>query len=440
MRLRITACCALVVGSTWLAGSARGSTQTLYATQDCYVRSTDPNTNYNTGYLYVGSLPLPRDYVTFIKFDVSTIPAGSTINSATLSFACTTNGNYDYEFFNVYELSSSWTETGATWNNGPSWWTTPYSQIYGGDPGTPVWLDWDVTDLVDDWVNGSRTNYGFAVMMQGNFFQGLNARLEFHSSENTAVPSLYVNFTVLNPAPQLSLGSVSPSSGNTSDNFYYYVKYYDPGDAPSYVRVYVDGTAHSMSLYSGTSDNGTYRWGPTTLSDASHTYYFTCLDGVLPDRLPSSGSYSGPTVTLAPTPPSKATNPSPSNGASSVSINTNLSWSNGGGATSYRVYFGTDSTPDSGEDKGEQSGTTYDPGTLNYSTTYYWRIDAKNSYGTTTGNVWYFTTGSAPPTPPPPPDGDGGGCLPSGSASALAWLLPLACAAGALRRRRKTAV
>ncbi|MCJ7728553.1 MAG: putative Ig domain-containing protein, partial [Sedimentisphaerales bacterium] len=91
-------------------------------------------------------------------------------------------------------------------------------------------------------------------------------------------------------------------------------------------------------------------------------------------------------------PPIKAINPSPTNGATNCSISTDTSWSNGGGATSYDVYFGTDSTPDSGEFKGNQGGTTYDPGTLAYSTTYYWRIDAKNSAGTTTGDVWSFTT------------------------------------------------
>jgi len=94
--------------------------------------------------------------------------------------------------------------------------------------------------------------------------------------------------------------------------------------------------------------------------------------------------------------PQPATNPSPTNGAIGQSINTDISWSNGGGATSYDVYFGTDSTPDSGEFKGNQTGTSYDPGTLNYNTTYYWRIDAKNSTGTTTGYVWHFTTAETP--------------------------------------------
>jgi hypothetical protein len=88
--------------------------------------------------------------------------------------------------------------------------------------------------------------------------------------------------------------------------------------------------------------------------------------------------------------------PSPTDGAAGYSIYSILSWYNGGGATSYDVYFGTDPTPDSSEYKGNQTGLTYNPGTLEPGTTYYWRIDAKNSSGTTTGNVWSFTTTPAP--------------------------------------------
>jgi len=111
----------------------------------------------------------------------------------------------------------------------------------------------------------------------------------------------------------------------------------------------------------------------------------------------------------APPPPGQATNPSPSNGATGVSTTADLSWTAGSGATSHDVYFGTDSTPDSGEFQGNQAGTTFDPGTLAYSTTYYWRIDSVNAGGTTTGVVWSFTTESvAPPaqaTNPSPADG-----------------------------------
>ena len=94
--------------------------------------------------------------------------------------------------------------------------------------------------------------------------------------------------------------------------------------------------------------------------------------------------------------PSKTINPNPADGATDQPATVTVSWSNGGGASSYNVYFGTDSTPDAGESKGNQTGLTYNPGTLQYNTTYYWRIDAKNTQGTTTGTVWRFTTGSAP--------------------------------------------
>lgn len=97
--------------------------------------------------------------------------------------------------------------------------------------------------------------------------------------------------------------------------------------------------------------------------------------------------------------PEPPINPTPSNGANNQSINVNISWSDGGGAASYDVYFGTDSSPDAGEFRGNQGGTSYDPGNLQYNTTYYWRIDAVNTTGTTTGSVWHFNTGELPSGP-----------------------------------------
>ncbi|HLF31293.1 MAG TPA: hypothetical protein VI566_09760 [Xanthomonadales bacterium] len=98
------------------------------------------------------------------------------------------------------------------------------------------------------------------------------------------------------------------------------------------------------------------------------------------------------------TAPGQASNPSPANGGSNVSINADLAWTAGANATSHDVYFGTDSTPDASELLGNQVSTSYNLGTLSNSTTYYWRIDEVNSGGTTTGNLWSFTTeaGGAP--------------------------------------------
>jgi hypothetical protein len=88
-------------------------------------------------------------------------------------------------------------------------------------------------------------------------------------------------------------------------------------------------------------------------------------------------------------PPSKAASPDPADNALDVVIDKIISWADGGGSTSYDVYFGTSSPPAS---IGNQAGTTYDPGVLEYETEYFWRIDAVNVVGTTAGDEWSFTT------------------------------------------------
>jgi hypothetical protein len=89
----------------------------------------------------------------------------------------------------------------------------------------------------------------------------------------------------------------------------------------------------------------------------------------------------------------KAFNPNPASGASNVETAATLSWSAGFGATSHDVYFGTTYPP---EARGNQSGTTFNPGTLALTTTYYWRIDEVGGSGTIIGDDWNFTSrGSA---------------------------------------------
>ncbi|MFH1228305.1 MAG: hypothetical protein V1701_10450 [Planctomycetota bacterium] len=91
------------------------------------------------------------------------------------------------------------------------------------------------------------------------------------------------------------------------------------------------------------------------------------------------------------TPPDQVTSLTPANSATNISISQQLSWASAARAASYDVYFGTTNPPPSITNTATAS---YDPGTLNYGTTYYWRIDSKNAVGTTQGTVWSFTTAS----------------------------------------------
>lgn len=105
--------------------------------------------------------------------------------------------------------------------------------------------------------------------------------------------------------------------------------------------------------------------------------------------------------TIEDNPPNIPSNPSPSNGASNISINTTLSWTGGdidqGDTITYDIYFGTDNPPQ--KIINNQSTATYNPGTLNYQTTYYWKIVAWDSHDATTpSSIWSFTTQIQPNT------------------------------------------
>jgi len=103
-------------------------------------------------------------------------------------------------------------------------------------------------------------------------------------------------------------------------------------------------------------------------------------------------------------PPNIPSNPNPPNGAVDVDINADISWTGGdpdpGDTVTYDVYFG-DSSPPSLVVSG-QSGTTYNPGTMSYLTTYYWQIVSWDNHGaSTSGPEWDFTTEDEPSNFPP---------------------------------------
>ena len=132
-----------------------------------------------------------------------------------------------------------------------------------------------------------------------------------------------------------------------------------------------------MCLFSSTGRYSQYgSWGLTEWNEQNDTPKYNAVKDWM---------------SAVPQPPSQATSPSPAYDATGVSTTATVSWTAGANATSHDVYFGTSSP---GIFIGNRAGTTYIPGTIAANTTYYWRIDEKNTAGTTTGVVWHFTTGS----------------------------------------------
>nr|MDO8111872.1 hypothetical protein [Candidatus Sigynarchaeota archaeon] len=100
-------------------------------------------------------------------------------------------------------------------------------------------------------------------------------------------------------APKLSGESVNPASGMPSTLFTFNVTYMDDDDnAPAFIDVVINGTAHAMSRQIPTDFNmvdGCYYIYSTYLQVGSYQWFVNCSDGMYED---STGLISSPTVTL----------------------------------------------------------------------------------------------------------------------------------------------
>lgn len=112
-------------------------------------------------------------------------------------------------------------------------------------------------------------------------------------------------------------------------------------------------------------------------------------------------------------PPGQASAPTPGDGQTGVTPDAALQWQAGIGATSHDINFGTENPPPLLVQFFE--GTFFDPDPdMAAGTTYYWRIDARNSSGVTEGNIWQFTIMNipGPATQPIPADSETNVTLP----------------------------
>lgn len=130
----------------------------------------------------------------------------------------------------------------------------------------------------------------------------------------------------------------------------------------------------------------------TTINDYAANGWITAYGGagmLHVDYNVTNPSKTTVTATIPTGPPAKATNPTPQDGATNYSTIPTLSWTPGTDTMTHDVYFGTNNPP---AFQDNQTEATFSPAELNEGTVYYWRIDEKNDYGTTTGDVWSFTT------------------------------------------------
>jgi hypothetical protein len=87
--------------------------------------------------------------------------------------------------------------------------------------------------------------------------------------------------------------------------------------------------------------------------------------------------------------------PNPAKGALGITQTPVLTWAPGIFGASHEIYFGTDPTSLELKGSGNLGSESYEPGQLEWNTTYYWRVDEANNANADspwTGPLWSFTT------------------------------------------------
>ncbi|MGF3553941.1 MAG: FG-GAP-like repeat-containing protein [Thermoplasmatota archaeon] len=181
-------------------------------------------------------------------------------------------------------------------------------------------------------------------------------------------------------------------------------KLYDPGDI-----VYTSDETVSIPAYSTAYVEFTPPW------DATAAVYAIKVTTQLPGDQNNGNNQTTSVVTVTGnTAPYTPKDPYPENDSTNIGIDVELKWNGGdkdqSDTVTYDIYFGTNPDPPHvttiGPYPASQTQITWDPGTLDYKTTYYWKIIAlDNNEASSEGPIWMFTTVSNSPPNAPTIDG-----------------------------------
>ena len=146
---------ALPLSATATVGN---SVYSLTPVADSYVVSGKATSNYGTGttlYVQSSSTSTYGNERSWLRFDLSSIPSGTTISSATLQL-------YDWGAAGAAlptevrgGSDDTWSETGINWNNQPAFGTALASQTLAANTYN-LWYNWDVTSFAQSKLSGNK--------------------------------------------------------------------------------------------------------------------------------------------------------------------------------------------------------------------------------------------------------------------------------------------
>src|SRR5215210_5295058 len=255
---------------------AATGTQALTSVADAGLSELAPTTNNGTATTLKvdGDDPDPGggDLYAALRWNLSSIPAGATVNSATITLNIS---NPSPQTYGVYELKKAWNEGQLTWNvaaTGTPWATAGAkgttdrgSQIASVTPTNIASYTFTIpASVVQGWLNAPSSNSGILLAHTTN-----DDGFIFDSKEGTQPPKLAITYTTVGPTdttpPETTIDSgPSGTVGTASASLAF-----SSNETGSTFECKLDGAS-----FTGCTSPKSY----TGLSEGSHTFSIRATD------------------------------------------------------------------------------------------------------------------------------------------------------------------
>gem|GEM_PF-3847090 len=270
---------ALTLGSEIGVQDTSNNTQqpAAAAGKDAHMLSGSPNQNFGVD-TEMDINPGNRNLL--IQFDLSSIPSNAKITSATLRLYVTASGLPPNPVVNVHRVTQAWTEgtgNGAVTNDGATW--NKYDGVNnwasgGGDYDSTVWnsttvtainawYSWNLTAIVQNWVNGTYTNNGMLLRTTTSS----SGTTSFVTSDNSNA-SLRPILEVIYATPPRWSSQAQNSSAPPQGSAVKLSAFWDDNSTLSHAWLSTNESG-SWNNYSLTALSGSSSWSNFTWNNAS---------------------------------------------------------------------------------------------------------------------------------------------------------------------------
>ncbi len=200
-------------GDSYQATVDSAATATVYSVSvdaDTWIKESTPGQVNGTDAKLSVKAPVGDGMRTLYHFDLAAIPAGARIESATAWFYVEQNDSVGV--VNLHEVTDAWTEAAATWSSMASRYDSVVVATIPAQDSTDVWIQVNLTGLVQGWVSGNPNNGVMLIAASGTDESRFTSREWATGSER---PRMVVVASA-GPASPVRITATGTLSGNPS--------------------------------------------------------------------------------------------------------------------------------------------------------------------------------------------------------------------------------